>query len=44
MNKIKSLPKEIGNWKMLEEVNFSHNKIKILPKEIGQFEQVFLFF
>ncbi len=35
-NKIKILPKEIGQLKKLAYINLRDNKIKTLPKEIGQ--------
>jgi len=34
-NKLKTIPKEIGNWKNLEVLNLNDNEISSLPKEIG---------
>ena len=34
-NNIKSLPKEIGNLKNLNELNLNENKLTSIPKEIG---------
>jgi len=39
-NKLKTIPKEIGNWKKLEVLNLNDNVLTSIPKEIGDLKNL----